>query len=123
MTHCACTASTFFPSCVAEVRITLQEAAEVQSILEGVPLPATKDELLAYARREDEAAAGRLRSLPEREYRSLDEVGEALVPVQPSKPEPRAALPREESGAPPGGGAYIDPHTEPGRVRPGGSGS
>ena len=103
--------------------MTLQEAAEVQSILEGVPLPATKDELLAYARRQDEAAAGRLRSLPEREYRSLDEVGEALVSVQPSKPEPRAALPREESGDRPGGEAYVDPNAEPGWVRAGGSGS
>ena len=103
--------------------MTLQEAAEVQSVLEGVPLPATKDELLAYARREDEAAADRLRSLPEREYRSLDDVGEALVPVQPSRPEPRAAPPREESGDPPGGEAYVDPNAEPGRMRTGGSGS
>ena len=98
----------------------LREAAQVQALLEGVPLPATKDELLAYARREDEAAAGKLRSLPEREYRSLDEVGEELVSVQPSAREPRAALPREESGDPPGGEAYVDPHAEPGRVRPGG---
>ncbi len=54
-----------------------QVAAELQVTLEGVSLPATKDELLAYARREDAAFVRELQSLPEREYESLDEVGEA----------------------------------------------
>lgn len=94
------------------------EAAELQVVLEGVPLPAQKDELVAYARSQDEAAAERLRALPDRQYRSLDEVGEALAPVQPPRPKPDAELPHEESGAPPGGDAYVDASAEPGAVRP-----
>jgi hypothetical protein len=91
-------------------------AAEVQVLLEGVPLPATKRELVEYARSQDGEAARHLESLPDREYRSLDEVGEALAPVQPSRSHP-AALPHEESGEPPGGDAYVEPHPEPGAVR------
>ena len=95
-----------------------QQAAEIQVVLEGVPLPATKQELLAYARREDEAAAQALQSLPDRKYHSIDDVGEALSSVKPGSPEPGVALPREESGDPPGGEAYLDPSEEPGWVRP-----
>ncbi len=87
-------------------------------MLEGVPLPANKGELLAYAREQDEHAADDLQALPEREYSSLDEVGEALAPVQPRWPKPDAPEPRDESGQPPGGEAYLDPHPEPGSVRP-----
>jgi Protein of unknown function (DUF2795) len=86
-------------------------------VLEGVALPATKAELVDYARREDPDAARLLESLPDREYRSLDEVGEALAPVQPSRAQPEAAVPHEESDKPPGGDAYVDPHAEPGTVR------
>ena len=86
-------------------------------MLEGVSLPASKRELLAYARSQDGDAARYLESLPDREYRSLDEVGEALAPVQPSRSQPMAAMPREESDKPPGGVAYVDPHAEPGAVR------
>lgn len=93
-------------------------ATELQVVLEGVPLPATKSELVEYARTQDADAARRLESLPDREYRSLDEVGEALAPVQPSRPEPEVAVPHEESDAPPGGDAYVDPNPEPGAVRP-----
>jgi hypothetical protein len=50
-------------------------------------------------------------------------VGEALVPVQPSRPKPDAEPPHEESGAPPGGDAYLDPSAEPGAVRPSGPAS
>jgi hypothetical protein len=82
--------------------VNAREAAELQVVLEGVPLPAQKEELLEYARSQDERSAQRLTALPDREYRSLDEVGEALAPVQPSRPEPDAARPHEESGAPPG---------------------
>jgi hypothetical protein len=92
-------------------------AAELQVVLEGVALPAQKRDLLDYARTQDERAARQLEQLPDREYRSLDEVGEALAPVQPSRPRPDAA-PHEESGAPPGGDAYLEPHPEPGSVRP-----
>jgi hypothetical protein len=93
-----------------------QGAAELQALLEGVPLPATKRELVAYARTQDGDAARYLESLPDREYRSLDEVGEALAPVQPSRSQSEP-LPHEESGEPPGGEDYVTPHPEPGAVR------
>jgi hypothetical protein len=103
--------------------VSAREAAEIQVVLEGVDLPAGKKELVAYARSQDERAAGVLQALPEREYRSLDEVGEALSPVQPSPRQPAAQLPREESDQPPGGDAYLDPDAEPGAVRPSGPAS
>jgi Protein of unknown function (DUF2795) len=95
----------------------IARAAEVQIVLEGVPLPSTKETLVEYARRHDEAAARELESLPDREYRSLDEVGETLTPVQPEEHHEAAALPREESDAPPGGADYVDRNPEPGAVR------
>lgn len=98
--------------------MSTQIAALIQVVLEGVDLPATKGELVAYARREDPDAARLLEALPEREYRSLDEVGEALAPVQPQWPKPDVQTPRDESGQPPGGDSYLDPHPEPGAVRP-----
>ena len=51
-------------------------AAELQSVLAGVPLPADKAALLAYAvqRRTEPALLDALRALPDREYASLDEV-------------------------------------------------
>lgn len=100
-----------------------QRAAELQSVLEGVPLPAQKADLLAYAGDQDASAAADLQGLPDREYASLDEVGEALAPVQPEWPSPAVHEPRDESGQPPGGDAYVDPHPEPGAVRPSGPSS
>jgi hypothetical protein len=100
------------PACVSS-----QRAAELQVVLEGVPLPATKQELIAYAREQDERMATDLGALPDREYRSLDEVGEVLAPAQPSAPAPGPPLPHDESGEPPGGDAYLNPHPEPGAVR------
>jgi uncharacterized protein DUF2795 len=97
----------------------LQEAARVQAVLEGVPLPATRQELVAYARENDGAVASALESLPDRKYESLDDVGEALVPVQPLPVEQAAKRPHAESGKPPGGDAYTDPDPETGRVREG----
>jgi Protein of unknown function (DUF2795) len=98
--------------------MTRQEVAELQALLEGVPLPAGKQQLLDYARAEDGARlAPLLRRLPDREYRSLDDVAEALMPVQPERPQPDPHEPREESGKPPGGLAYTDASAEPGRVR------
>jgi hypothetical protein len=94
-----------------------QRAAELQVVLEGVALPATKAELLDYARTQDVDAARKLQSLPDREYRSLDEVGEALEPVQPPAAEAPSDVPREENDAPPGGDSYVDPNPEPGAVR------
>jgi hypothetical protein len=96
--------------------MTTQEAAEIQILLEGVDLPAKKRELLAYAREQDADAATRLESLPEREYRSLDEVGEALAAVQPAKTEEQP-FPHEESDLPPGGAEYLNPHPQSGAVR------
>jgi Protein of unknown function (DUF2795) len=92
-------------------------AAELQVLLEGVPLPAHKRQLVAYARSQDGEAARHLESLPDREYRSLDEVGEALAPVQPSRSRPNTVVPHEESDKPPGGENYVKPDPEPGAVR------
>ena len=92
--------------------------AELQTLLEGVPLPAGKRELLDYARSQADGDVflGLLSGIPDREYRSLDDVGEALAPVQPDwKSEP--PLPRAESDEPPGGGDYVNPSPEPGAVR------
>jgi Protein of unknown function (DUF2795) len=97
--------------------VDTQRAAELQALLEGISLPAHKQELVAYARGQDGRMAEELEALPDREYRSLDEVGEALAPVQPQQPQPGAAVPHEESDAPPGGGDYVEPHPEPGAVR------
>jgi Protein of unknown function (DUF2795) len=92
--------------------------ATLQTLLEGIDLPARKRELIAYARREGDAAAVRLlERLPDREYASLDEVGEALAPVQPRSANPHAELPRDESGEPPGGDDYLNADPTPGGVR------
>jgi hypothetical protein len=93
--------------------------AELQVMLEGVPLPASKQELLEHARREDAGSAevALLESLPDREYAALDEVGEALLPVQPSRANEGSDRPRAESGEPPGGSAYTDGSEAPGWVR------
>ena len=96
----------------------LSEAARVQAVLEGVPLPAKKQKLVEYARSQDGEAVALLERIPDREYRSLDEVGEAIAPVQPPRPQSRAELPHEESDQPPGGDAYVNPHASPGAVRP-----
>ena len=93
--------------------------AELQVLLEGIPLPASKEQLLHYAGREDgdSGALALLETLPEREYASIDEMGEALYPVQPSPSPEQPAQPKPESGLPPGGSAYTDPSEEPGWVR------
>lgn len=97
-----------------------QRAAELQAVLEGVALPASRQELVDYVRRQEggERFRGELEALPDHEYRSIDEVGEELVHVQPSSPVERSVVPREESGEPPGGDAYVDPGAESGAVRP-----
>ena len=93
--------------------------AELQVLLEGVPLPAPRQELLDHARREHAgpAALALLEGLPDREYSSLDEVGETLLPVQPTREPEGLARPAPESGEPPGGSAYTDASEEPGWVR------
>ena len=94
------------------------DVAALQVLLEGVRLPASRDELMRYARAQDgeRRVVSLLERLPDREYSRLDEVGEALAPVQPSS-EKKAELPREESDLPPGGGDYVNTHPNPGKVR------
>jgi hypothetical protein len=96
-----------------------QRAAELQALLEGVALPASRSDLVAYAASQKDGDGFRadLESLPDRSYSALDEVGEELVAVQPRPTSEQAALPRDESGKPPGGDAYTDPSPEPGAVR------
>jgi Protein of unknown function (DUF2795) len=103
--------------------MSFQRAAELQGLLEGVPLPATRRALLHYAAQQPggESFRPELERLPERKYGSLDEVGEALVSVQPERLR-GAREPRAESGPPPGGEAYTDASAEPGSVRERGPG-
>ena len=98
--------------------------AELQALLEGIDLPAASDELVDYAREQNASPelARLLERLPEQDYRSLDEVGEALAPVQPTWQHALRHEPRAESGLPPGGEAYTDASPEPGRVRERGPG-
>lgn len=94
-------------------------AAEIQVLLEGVPLPASKQQLIEYALRQNGAGPVLmlLDELPNRAYASLDEVGEALYPVQPIRPTEQPHEPKPESGDPPGREAYTEPSPEPGAVR------
>jgi hypothetical protein len=88
--------------------------AELKTLLSGVDLPAEKAALLAYAvgQRAEPALVEALNELPDREFASLDEVAEALLHVQPSRPPPpEPPVPEDESGALPGGDAYTDPPT------------
>jgi hypothetical protein len=82
--------------------------AHLEALLEGVPLPATRDDLLRHAQREGgRDAVVALAHLPRRRYSTLDEVGEAIAPVQPSRDRPRR-VPRVESDLPPGGDRYAE---------------
>jgi Protein of unknown function (DUF2795) len=89
--------------------VTPQEAAILKTTLVGVELPAGRKDLLSYALREgaEPMFVGRLGALPDREYESLDEVVEAILHVQPRRIDADALEPHEESGAPPGGDAYV----------------
>jgi hypothetical protein len=94
-------------------------AAIAQVVLEGVPLPASKRELVDYARRnggEEAGIMGSLERLPARRYRSLDEVGEEIHPAQPAfAPSPPQAA--GQDGDVPGGEAYLSAGGEPGSIR------
>lgn len=96
-----------------------QRAAVAQVVLEGVPLPAAKQSLVEYASHQDAPAEVRdaISSLPDTTYSCLDDVGEAIASVQPSSAPGRAQTPSEESGAVPGGDAYVDQDAEPGWIR------
>jgi hypothetical protein len=97
--------------------MNLQRAAEIQVLLEGVTLPATREQLVHYAALQDAEAAVELERIPDREYRSIDEVGEELAHTQPHLPAPDAR-PHPESGRPPGGEDYVNPAPTPGALRP-----
>jgi Protein of unknown function (DUF2795) len=99
--------------------ISFQRAALLQALLEGVALPASRDELIEYAARQEGGYAFRpdLERLPDREYGALDEVGEALAPVQPSWDGDQSQAPEPESRLPPGGPDYVKPNPMPGAVR------
>ena len=95
-------------------------AAELKTVLQGVSLPAGKSDLLEYAvrQRAEPAQLDALQSLPERQFESLDEVVEELVRVQPPREDPVPHQPDEESGLPPGGDDYTEPHpSDTGQVR------
>ena len=94
-----------------------QRATEIQAVLEGVALPATRAELLAYARAQDGDIVRDLEQLPDEEFDRLDAVGDLLT-LRPSAPKPpEHGLPRPESGKPPGGDDYLTPHpTDTGKV-------
>lgn len=97
--------------------MNLQRSAEIQVLLEGVALPATRDQLVHYAALQEAEAAVELERIPDREYRSIDEVGEELVHTQPHLPVEQL-LPQPESGRPPGGEDYVNPAPTPGAIRP-----
>lgn len=80
--------------------------ARTEALLEGIPLPATKSDLGHHLHSAGGREAARaVKALPSRRYSTIDEVGEALVPVQPAWPRPRR-VPRAESDLPPGGEHY-----------------
>jgi hypothetical protein len=82
--------------------------AQIEELLVGVPLPATKQELVDYARSQPggSRAAERLQRIPDREYTAIQDAAEELEPVQPERSSPRIEPPTPESGKPPGGDAY-----------------
>lgn len=94
-------------------------AAQLKTALVGVPLPAEKGRLLEYAVRQhaEPQQLEALRSLPDREFESLDEVVEELLQVEPRSDDEQPS-PHEESGVPPGGADYtlVEP-SDTGQVR------
>jgi hypothetical protein len=87
-----------------------QRAAEVQAVLEGVALPATRDELVAYARAQTPDVSRELETLPDRAFERLDEVGELLTLARSAPKGVEGDVPRPESGEPPGGSDYLTAH-------------
>jgi hypothetical protein len=97
--------------------VDTQRTAEIQAVLEGIPLPAKKAELVEYARAQDDGIARELEGLPDEEFDRLDAVGELLMLV-PTAPRPDGRLPLPESGKPPGGPDYLTPNpSDTGLVR------
>jgi len=93
-----------------------QEVAVIQVALEGVPLPASRDDLVEYLRSQDPSLVPALERLPDRRYERIDAVAEALLwPTGAVAPD--APLPRPESGLPPGGDSYLSTNGDAGKVR------
>jgi hypothetical protein len=92
-----------------------QRSAELQVVLEGIRLPATKAELIAYARTQDPSFVDDLAALPDLSYNRIDAVGDLLY-AKPKPPAPPQPKPRAESGLPPGGDDYVTPFPESGAV-------
>jgi hypothetical protein len=97
--------------------VNLQRAAQIQVVLEGIDLPASRDELVRYAAREDRDAAAALERIEDRSYGRIDDVGEQLAPTAVAL-RSDSPLPKPESGKPPGGDDYLRPFPESGAVRP-----
>jgi hypothetical protein len=97
----------------------LTDVAELQTVLEGVPLPVQKSELVQYAAAQAATPAqlGMLGGLPDREFDTIDEVAECLIRVQPEYEDEVPHEPTEESGPPPGGDEYTNPPPVSGFVR------
>jgi hypothetical protein len=88
--------------------VDTQRATEIQAVLEGIPLPATRSSLIEYARSQDATVADDLARLPDGAYDRLDLVGDRLLGRAPV-PEALVRRPRAESGEPPGGPDYVEP--------------
>jgi hypothetical protein len=97
----------------------MAKVAELQVVLEGVPLPNERSSLVRYA--VHAGATGEqialLQQLPERRFDNIDEVAEELVPVQPPYEHEEPHEPKEESGLPPGGDDYTNRSPVSGAVR------
>jgi hypothetical protein len=93
-------------------------AAIAQVVLEGISLPGGKQDILDYARgqRAPAPVLDALTRIPEQAYVRLDDVGEAIVSSQPSAAAP-SRDPQPESGAVPGGEAYVGTNADAGRIR------
>jgi hypothetical protein len=97
--------------------VDTQRATEIQVMLEGVPLPATRADLIRYAEQHGAALIRDLEELPDEKFEDLDAVG-ALLTMQPSAAVPAERMPRPESGKPPGGDDYLEPFpADTGKVR------
>jgi len=99
--------------------VDARDVAELQTLLEGVDLPAEKRQLVQYAAANGATSAqlALVGSLAQDEYDMIDEVGEELFPVQPEWDDEVPHQPREESGRPPGGDDYTNPAPVSGSVR------
>jgi hypothetical protein len=99
--------------------VELKDVAELQVVVEGVPLPSERAELVGYAATQGATPTqlGLLAGLPDREFATIDEVAESLVRVQPQYEDGVPHTPREASGAPPGGDDYTNPSPVSGFVR------